>query len=210
MEYHTLRRNLELFSSALSSADESATRGAISIIKDRVRQYIENSLQSKIAIDQIEKDLQSLCDQVVIPTFLWEWTTQEITNAKESVGNEICVSPQMPLVVRPVTPEYSLFCKNTLHHASLCCDAINTTNPANAPTYFQSKNPHHNFTEVSFSQNRGSITPYLIAVQQEILYIAFQGTFLLSDWKNVGSFDEGAYRLLQTVSSLQHYVLYIH
>ena len=192
-EYQSLRGDLAFLRSSLSSDDENAVRGAMNIIKDKVQQYIENSLKSKIAIDQIEKDLKSLCNQVVIPTMLWQWTIQKVTDAKERVINEASVSnsPLMPLEIRPNSPELSLFCKDTLHHASLCCDAINyATSHANVHTYFQSKNTHHKFTEVSFSQSQ-EITPYLIAVQEQVLYVAFKGETCLPKWADTASFDEG-------------------
>jgi hypothetical protein len=87
----------------------------------------------------------------------------------------------------------SLFSKDTLYHAGLCCEAINDTHPSNPLSFFRNKKPNHSITEVSFSQSRDGITPYLIAKQKDVIYVAFQGTPRIADWMKCGStsFNEG-------------------
>ena len=90
-------------------------------------------------------------------------------------------------------PPPSLFSKDILYHAGLCCEGINlATKPANPQSFFRNKKPHHSLTEVSFSQSRDNITPYLIAKQGDVVYVAFQGTSSVSTWlKSAPSFSEG-------------------
>ena len=188
---------LVLCSSLKSITNESAITGLVACIREKIQQYTENGLKSGLVINQIEAHLNSLCDKLVIPTYLWQLPKKEIAEAKERLAKEALTAPsQLPVPVKPLTPEPSLFCKDTLYHAGLCCGAINahSLSPANVRTYFQSKKPNHNFTEVSFSQESDEITPYLIAKQKDIdiLYVAFQGIPYLSKWYTTyASFDEG-------------------
>jgi GTP-binding protein EngB required for normal cell division len=191
-EYQELKIQLQAYSAALNSAsDENIGRGAVDVIKDQVRQYIDKASKSGIPLIQIESGLKCLCDQVVIPTILWPWVQQELAEAKERASNEASAMPLLPIIKKPPTPESPLFCKDTLYHASLCCVAISDRNNANVHTYFQNKNPNHSFTEISFSQHSERITPYLIAVQEDILYVAFRGTQSIDEWVDCTSFDEG-------------------
>ena len=129
---------------------------------------------------------------MVIPTILWPWVQQEVAEAKERESKDIAM-PLLPTVMKPPSPESPLFCKDTLYHASLCCVAVSDRNQANVQTYFQIKNPNHNFSEISFSQPTERIAPYLIAVQEDTLYVAFHGTQSLRKWFNGTSFDEGKF-----------------
>ena len=191
-EYQKLKFELQPLNMALTSAsDENVGRSAVNVIKDRVRQYMDKALQSGITLNKIENGLKCLCDQVIIPTILWPWVQQEIAEAKENASKESSAMPLMPTVIKPPTPESPLFCKDTLYHASLCCVAVSEKNRANIHTFFQSKYPQHNFTEVSFSQSSEKIAPYLIAMEEDILYVAFQGRQFINQWVDDASFDEG-------------------
>ena len=193
-DYQKLRIDLEAYSAALTSAsDKSIELSAVNIIKDRVRRYIIKAFDTHVELSEIENNLKSLRDQVVLPTILWPWVQQEIAVVKERASKDANTMPLIPAVMKPPSPESPLFCKDTLYHASLCCAAIGNKHQANNHTYFQSKNPKHNFTEVSFSQSTDSITPYLVAMQDDILYVAFQGLPSINRWVKMKatSFDEG-------------------
>lgn len=137
--------------------------------------------------------MEKLCfDDLVVPTILWTWTLQEVGKADEKLVNK-----QRKVVKHPVeqierTALPSLFSMETVFHAGLCCEAINVSKPGNPLSFFQSKKPHHNFTEISFSQSRDDITSYLIAKQDGIIYVAFRSTSSVSAWtETTSSFNEG-------------------
>jgi GTP-binding protein EngB required for normal cell division len=191
-EYQKLKAKLEAFSSTLESASSSNVElSTINCIKDVIQQYIEKALKLGDETSKVKSDMEKLCrSHLVIPTVLWTWTMQEVDKADEKLTIE--QRKVVKSVVKEAEPAPSLFSKDTLYHACLCCDALSDPNPANPLSYFQNKNPHHSLKEVSFSQNRDSITPYLIAREGDVIYIAFQSTPLLSKWKEIApSFDEG-------------------
>ena len=187
-----LKEELEVLNSTLKNASGRKVEiAAVECIKDKIQQYIEKALKSGIEEAQIEADMESLRTQLVIPTMLWQWTSEELAEAKERLTKEMGTISLPAAPVKPTVPEASLFCKDTLYHASLCCGAVNLPNLVNVHTYFESKKPHHSFSEVSISQSRDNITPYLLAKQKDVLYVAFQSTPLLSEWMDTTSFDEG-------------------
>ena len=205
-EFQKLKDQLTALSSIKQSASSPhAEVSAINCFQDLIQQYIEKALRSGIETSQVKNDMEKLCRvHLVIPAVLWTWTMQEVDKANEKLTSELrkVVKPK----VKEGTPKPSLFSKDTLYHASLCCDAINvSTSLAKPQSYFQNKNPQHNFTEVSFSQSRDSITPYLIAKLHDVIYVAFQSTPFLDKWmENATSFNEG----LPCTTTLLQYILY--
>ena len=137
--------------------------------------------------------MDKLCRvDLVIPTPLWTWTLQEVDKADEKLASRCRKNVNLvPRKTEDTSPP-SLFSKDTLYHASLCCEAINFSHPGNPLSFFQDKKPQHNLTGVSFSQTRDGITPYLIAKQQDIIYVAFRSISSVSEWtQNAQSFNEG-------------------
>ena len=191
-EYQKLKATLEVFRSTLESASSTDVElSTITCIKDVIQQYIERALRLGEETSKVKSDMEELRhSDLVIPTALWTWTMQEVEKTDEKLTSE--QRKVAKPVVEEAEPAPSLFSKDTLYHACLCCDALSDPNPANPLSYFQNKNPHHSLKEVSFSQNRDSITPYLIARQGDMIYVAFQSTPLLSKWKEIApSFNEG-------------------
>lgn len=192
-EYHTLKEELNVLSSSLKKgSDSNIELSAIALMKDKIRQYIKKAEKAGIEMSHIEEDLDSLRTELIIPTTLWSWTKEEVAEAKQRLTKEMSAVSQQSTIVQPTIPKASLFSKEILYHASLCCAAVNTATPMNAHSYFRDKNPCHEFTEVSFSQNKDNIAPYLIARNCNVLYVAFQSTPSLSKWTDTAtSFDEG-------------------
>lgn len=180
-------------SSKLKKASDSKIElSAIDLMKDTIRQYIKKAEKAGIEMSQIEKDMDSLRTELIIPTMLWSWTKEEVAEAKQRLTKEMSAVSQQSTIVQPTVPKASLFSKEILYHASLCCAAVNTATPMNVQSYFRDKNPCHEFTEVSFSQNKDNIAPYLIARNCNVLYVAFQSIPSLSKWTDTAtSFDEG-------------------
>ena len=196
---------------SLNSAFESASSpefelATINCFKDQIQQYIEKRLRSGDEASQVRNNMEKLCRvDLVVPTILWTWTMQEVDKTDEKL-----VAEQIKVVAKPIehrddlTP--SLFSKDTLYHASLCCEAINVSSTAPDPlSFFRNKKPQHKLTEVSFSQNRDGITRYLIAKQGGVLYVAFQSTSPVSEWiKTAPSFDEGTTLVICVI--LRHFI----
>ena len=193
-EFEKLRRQLEAFNLTLNSASDSKIELAtIECFKHAIRQYIENGLRANIETCQVKNDIEKLCRvYLVIPTALWSWSMQEVEKAAEKLASERSYIPK-PLVKND-TPPPSLFSKDTLYHACLCCEAISSSTN-NSLSFFQSKRPQHSLTEVSFSQSRdGTVTPYLIAKQRDVIYVAFRSNLHVSEWnKSASSFEEGTH-----------------
>lgn len=193
-EYHTLKEELNVLSSSLKKASDTKVElSAIALMKDTIRQYIKKAEKAGIEMSQIEKDMDSLRTEFIIPTTLWSWTKEEVAEAEQRLTKEMSAVSQQSTIVQPTIPKASLFSKEILYHAGLCCGAVNTATPMNVHSYFKDKNPHHELTEVSFSQNKdNNIAPYLIARNCDVLYVAFQSIPSLSKWMDTAtSFDEG-------------------
>lgn len=178
-------------SSLKKASDSNIELSAIALIKEKIRQYIKKAEKAGIEMSQIEVDMDSLRTEFIIPTMLWSWTKEEVAEAKQRLTKEMSAVSQQSTIVQPTAPKDSLFSKETLYHASLCCVAVNTATPMNVQSYFRDKIQYHKFTEVSFSQHKDN-APYLIARNHGVLYVAFQSTPSLSNWMDTAtSFDEG-------------------
>ena len=193
-EYQKLKATLEVFNSTLhveSASVQNVELSTINCMRAVIQQYIERALRLGEETSKVKSDMEKLCrSDLVIPTALWRWTMQEVEKTHEKLTSE--QRKVAKPIVKEAEPAPSLFSKDTLYHACLCCDALSDPNPANPLSYFRNKNPHHRIKEVSFSQNRDGITPYLIAKQGDMIYVAFQSTPLLSKWKEIASsFNEG-------------------
>lgn len=191
-DFEKLKRQLEALKLTLDSASNSKIELAtIDCFKDAIQQYIERGLRANNETCYVKNDIERLCRvYLVIPTALWGWSMQEVGKAAEKLASERSCVPK-PLV-KKVTPPPSLFSKDTLYHACLCCEAISSSTN-NSLSFFQCKRPQHSLTEVSFSQSRdGAITPYLIARQRDVIYVTFRSNLCVSEWiKSASSFEEG-------------------
>lgn len=84
--------------------------------------------------------------------------------------------------------EKSLFCEDTVYHASLCCNALETKN---VTTFFGECK--HQFEELSISRSdRENVDRYLISRKGKTYFIAFLGESVYSEWpKKYTSFEHG-------------------
>ena len=103
----------------------------------------------------------------------------------------------------PPAKSKPFFPKDTIYHASICCQALTCCTADDYQQYFKDKVPGHSFQAVSISRP----TPdgkqherYLIAKQGESkYYIAFESQPVLSQWpKKYHSFIKG-YLLLDAL-----------
>ena len=85
----------------------------------------------------------------------------------------------------------SLFCKDTIYHASVCSLAVSVHDAGDYQKFFKERVPGHSFKAVSFSCSKDN--SFLFAQKGEsTFYFAFKGKLSLSDWaKDFKSFNEG-------------------
>ena len=191
--FEKLKDQLEVFTSTLESTTDSTVKlSTINCFQHLIGQYIHKQLESGCETSQLKNDVEKLCRvHLVIPAPLWSWSMDEVNKTNEKLTSHH--KRVVHSTKKKEDPPLPLFSKDILYHAGLCCEGINqTTTPANPLSFFQNKRPHHSLTEVSFSQSRDNIPPYLIAKQNDVVYVAFQGTSSLSKWLNsASSFNEG-------------------
>ena len=171
-----------------STSDTSIQEQTVNCSRHLIQQYIENALHSGIKADKIKNEMEKLCSVFfVIPQQWLSWAMQEVNRICEKLEGELKISKP---ILKQKHQAPSLFSKDTLYHAGLCCEAINNV-LSNPLSFFRNKKPHHSLTEVSFSQSRDGILPYLIARQKDVVYVAFQGIPEVSQWLKYTSFNEG-------------------
>ena len=188
-----LKEELQTLSRKLDNApDKTVTSSAIICIKDSIQQYVENSLKCGLPLDQVKSEMKDLCDkEFAVPTALCTWAKGQVEEMGQKMANQLEVSQQLALV-KEIDREPPLFCKDTIHHASLCCLAVTTCSSENIENFFSRKNPQHNLKEVSFCQGNSSFKKYLIAMKENTIYVAFQGEPALSKWtEESDSFEDG-------------------
>ena len=157
-----------------------------------IQRYIENELGAGTETSKIKSDLERLSRfHQVIPRPLLGWGVEEVDKVSQRLLREL------RKVVKPVAEKENqkplLFSKDTIYHASLCCEAIDNPMLSDPLSFFRNKKPRHNLTEVSFSQSRAGVTPYLVARQKDVVYVAFKSIPAVSQWlESSSSFDEGS------------------
>ena len=191
MEFEKLKNQLEAFHTLEeTSTDESIQQKSISCSQHAIQKYIENKLRGGTEVERIRSDMESLFSvHHVVPQLLLRWSLEEVDVIYKKLMHE-------SKVVKPSSEigqqKSVLFSKDTLYHASLCCEALSDSMPLDHLSFFRDKKPHHNLTEVSFSQSRDDITPYLIARQKDVIYVAFKSTPEVLKWlEKTSSFNEG-------------------
>ena len=192
-----LKDRLEGYTKELATPD--APEGALhECIKHLVRQHFETALKSGEDKDVVTKQLNSLCYQdLLIPSALRRpWATQLVDEICDSLPTAECTQSLNPL--QPTeTVQPPLFSKDTLYHSSICCQAVSTCTAENLQAFLRSRVSGHLFEEVSMSTSEGSVSTYLIAKQDNTLYVAFRSEATLSSWmKKHPTFDEGKLKSL--------------
>ena len=151
-------------------------------IKGQLRKfYSEDLLISK---DVCEKAQQLAAD--------------EYARSKPTASTKLSDVPNSTAKGMVVEP---LFCKDTVYHASVCCQAVSTCNAGDYQKFFKNRElvPGHAFKAVSFSRSKNE--SFLIALKGEsTYYFAFKGRLSLSDWaKDYKSFNEGIHNIMSCV-----------
>lgn len=161
-------------------------------IKDSIQRFIDNSLDSRVPLDQVKSEMKDLCDkEFAVPHALCSWAMGQVEEMGQKMASQLEVSQPLALL-KEIDQEPPLFCKDTIYHAGLCCLAVTTCNSENVANFFSHKNPQHNFKEVSFCQGNSSFKTYLITMKENTIYVAFQGEPALTKWiEESDSFEDG-------------------
>ena len=167
------------------------------IAKVAVRTYITQSLQSRVALEEIQEWLQQLhMEDSLIPGPICKWA-QQLAN---EIHTELNVQSDEPGIGEPnraqpqsKSQEKSLFCKDSVYHASVCSLAVNVCTAGEYQKFFKKSLmvPGHTFQAVSISRSKQD--RYLIAKQGDsTYYFAFQSEPKFDHWpKQFNSFTEG-------------------
>ena len=156
--------------------------------------FITHSIESGFALEDVEEQLRKChSDELLISKEVFakaqQLATEEFAKkSSESSSATLCVSgASKSFAVEP------LFCKDTVYHAGVCCQAVCDCSAGDYQKFFNNKElvPGHAFKAVSFSRSKKET--FLIAQQGEsTYYFAFKGRPCLSDWtKGCKSFSEG-------------------
>ena len=163
-----------------------------------VEDYLTNSQLSGASLVEVQENLQQLHQKkFLITESVLHWATE----AAVAVFSEAKESSQRngADVSSPLEVSEPLFCKDTVYHASLCCQAVSSCTAGDYQQFFKNKElvPGHSFDAISISRPRHDSNSlreqYLIAKQGEsTYYIAFQSETDLREWpKKCTSFIQG-------------------
>ena len=166
--------------------------------KELVTRCLTESQQSGTPAEDVKKKLCELCQKkYLITEAVYQWSLKKV---KEIFTQEEDLLLNSAELTSPADPQHTefLFSKDTIYHASICCQALNCCTAGDYQKFFKDKQrvPGHSFQAVSISRP----TPdgkqherYLIAKQGESkYYIAFEGQPVLSQWpKKCNSFIQG-------------------
>lgn len=192
-EFIKLKEELQTLSRTLDNAsDKGVASSAITCIKDSIQRYIDNSLKCGVSLEEVKSEMKDLCDkEFAVPDALCSWAMALVEEMGQKMASQLKV-PQPLALVKEIDQEPPLFCKDTIHHASLCCLAVTSCSSDSVENFFSRKNPQHNLKEVSFCQGNCSFKTYLIATKENTIYVAFQGEPFLSRWmRESDSFEDG-------------------
>ena len=194
--YHECKNQLEALHKIFQSAQTSkAKESAITLIKDQIEKFIEDLLSAGLVISKVESQLDDLCfKDAAVPSVLLEWVKAEFEYRIKQVTNRraVCKESTCTELPRPEPVQLSLFDKDTLYHAGLCCEAVSTCqNMKDLRNFFCSKSPMHNFKEFSLSE-KALVKPYLVIKEGRKIYVAFKSSTFISEFNKVG-YDEGIY-----------------
>ena len=172
--------------------EKSVTIAQNSAITD----FITRSIESGVSLDDINEQLKKCYSQELLIseevfTQAQQLAAEEFTKRRSASSSAVLITPSesKPAIVEP------LFCKDTIYHAGVCCQAVSMYKAGDYQKFFKNKElvPGHGFKAVSFSRLKEET--FLIAQKGEsTYYFAFKGRLNLSDWtKGFKCFSEGTW-----------------
>ena len=177
--------------------------------KKLITEFLTKSQHLRIPPEDIRKKLHELHHNMFrITKPVYEWALKKVEDFTEEDFSLLQSTDQSSTDDCPIEP---LFSKDTVYHASICCQALASCTAGDYQRFFKDKEkvhvPGHSFEAVSISHPSPDQQHerYLIAKQGESkYYIAFESQPDLSLWqKEYKSFVEGD--LL-----IHHFLLYFY
>ena len=158
-------------------------------IEETVLDFVSTSIQSSQQLDDLKQQLHKLHKEELL--FSEDVLKKALALAEEEHSKRTEVAGVKPAPAKLLARE-SLFSKDTVYHADICCRVLATGDAGNYQSLFK-KLPNgqgHSFKAVSMS--RSKTERLLIAEQGEsVFYFAFESRPQISDWKDYKSFNEG-------------------
>lgn len=171
------------------SRDSSDQESLFKAIQDAIRHTIESTLNSE-NVQSIRDQMYNLCyKSFCVPTQYHQWAMQEVDKAYESLRDD---DKPACSTLSPVQEENPLLTKDTLYHASLCCQAVSTCTADNFKPFLNQTGHSLEAASMSISQDENG-DRCMIAKQGSIVYMAFQSEPTLSRWfqSPYGNFADG-------------------
>ena len=171
--------------------------------------FITRSIESEVSLDDINEQLKKCYSQELLISKEVFTQAQQLAadeyakrRSASSSGVPIISSESIAAVAEP------LFCKDTIYHAGVCCQAVSMYTAGDYQKFFKNKElvPGHGFKAVSFSRSKEET--FLIAQKGEsTYYFAFKSRLNLFDWtKGFKCFSEGTWSFSLIVYMLNcHY-----
>ena len=172
------------------------------LIKFKISKFIMISTGNSVNGKEIYEKLSHLCYVTfTVPSRLCSWVMEEVEKVAApkltlpKADNADSSKEANPKVVaEPLPPLPCPVIKELLYYSSLCCYAVSTCSVANYRKFFANQANPHSFDEISMSvsQDIDEVDRYLIAVQGQTIYVAFQSEPTIQDWMTkYSSFSEG-------------------
>ena len=184
--------------SKLQKLEEFQFKAEVSDVaqKEIVTEFLTKSQQLRIRRKDVQEILHELHQKKYLITKpVYEWALEKVEeNFTEDNPLLLQFTDQSSTEDCPAEP---LFSKDTVYHASICCQALASCNAGDYQKFFKDREkvPGHSFEAVSISRPSPGQQHerYLIAKQGESkYYIAFESQPDLSPWqKKYRSFIEG-------------------
>ena len=201
LDFDALKEELEKCKNDLSRPDAPQSEIDV-IIKFKISDFIKTSAEDSVSKMDIYNKLSSLCyETFTVPPRLCEWVMKEVEKADTPIRKSAKVDDidtnketKPEVVSEPLPPLPNLALKELLYYSSLCCQAVSTCSAADYKKFFCDQANPHLFDEISMSksQDRDEVDRYLIAVQGQTIYVAFQSEPTIQDWMaKYSSFSEG-------------------
>ena len=156
--------------------------------------FMTRSIGSGVSLDDVNEQLKKCYSEEMLIskevfTQAQQLAAEEFAKRRSASSSGVLITPSesKATVVEP------LFCKDTIYHAGVCCQAVSMYTAGDYQKFFKNKDvvPDHGFKAVSFSRSKEET--FLIAQNREsTYYFAFKGRLNLSDWtKGFKCFSEG-------------------
>ena len=198
-EFQLLMSDLDVFGRQLTRGVSSNSDNIFQCIKDSIHHAIDSVLKAGEEVETVREQMWSLCyKHFKVPTDLCKWALNEVDAVNKALLPSEPSAPVEPIApTAPSKDQPSLFSKDTLHHAGLCCQAVSTCNAGTFMKFFDNQVTNHLLQEVSMSisSEKKNVDRYIIAKQGNVIYVAFESEPTLSQWMDsmYTSFEDGEY-----------------